>query len=171
MRNFLFTCFILFFGISSLAQETKIVDVIDNLTVRWDQGAINLKSYQGIQEFCLDEDYKNETTFLLDEIHHWDTSLYFIVQRKFEENEDEEAMETLRDIEKLESDYSTINFKNFIENECTQLKIIQDNFDQKKVKQYEKDIRKFEKELVKYIDNITYRIDIIDEHIHHLNLE
>jgi len=154
------------------AQENvNIVSIIDDLTVRWDQGAINLKTYQGIQEFCLDADYQQETTDLLDEIHHWDTSLYFIVQRKFDVDKDEEAAETLKDIEALETEYSTLNFKQFIQNECGMLKVIEKSFDQETLKKYEKDIRQFEKELVKYVNSITYRIDIIDEHVHHLKLD
>ena len=154
------------------AQKSEnIVDIIDDLTVRWDQGAINLKTYQGIQEFCLNSTYQKQTTELLDEIHHWDTTLYFIVQQKIDTNKDKEAAETLKDIERLETEYSTIRFKEFIQNECTQLKVIEDSFDEATVKRYEKDIRHFEKELVKYVNSITYRIDIIDEHIHHLKFD
>ena len=154
----------------SQAQE-NIVAVIDDLTVKWDQGAINLKTYQGVQEFCLSEKYKKTTMDLLDEIHHWDTTLYFIVKNKFDENKDKEAKATLEDIERLEEEYSTVNFKLFIQEECTQLKVIEESFDNATVKQYESDIKKFEKELIKYVNNITYRIDIIDEHIHHLNFD
>jgi len=152
-------------------EEDRIVAIIDDLTVRWDQGAINLKTYQGIQEFCLNQAYQNETVELLDAIHHWDTSLYYIVQRKFDTNKDKEAAATLADIEKLETEYSTINFKKFIQDECMQLKVIEDSFDQETIKQYEKDIRQFEKELVKYVNSITFRIDIIDDHIHHLKFD
>ncbi|NQZ79261.1 MAG: hypothetical protein HRT61_24545 [Ekhidna sp.] len=153
------------------AQNKSIVKVIDNLTVKWDETAIRLKNYQLIQEFCLTPSFKSETIELLDEIHHWDTTLYFIVQEKFDINEDKEAAATLADIEKLETEYSTINFKAFIQKECDMLKVINDSFDQQTVKKFEKDIRAFEKELVKYINSITYRIDIIDVHVHHLHLE
>lgn len=168
MRRIL-SVFLLFFGTTLFAQEVDIVSIIDDLTVRWDETAIKLKNYQGIQEFCLTKSYKTATLNLLDDIHHWDTTLYFIVQEKFDISQDKEAELTLIDIEKLETQYSTANFKAFISAECSELKVIQDSFDSSSVKQYEKDIRKFEKELVKYLNSITYRIDIIDEHIHHLN--
>lgn len=171
MRNILVILYLIA-SISGYTQEKPgIVTVIDNLTLRWDQGAINLKTYQGIQEFCLDASYQSDVIELLDEIHHWDTTLYFIVQQKFDAKKDKEAAATLSDIEKLESEYSTINFKTFIQDECTQLKVIEDSFDQATIKQYEKDIRQFEKELIKYVNSITFRIDIIDEHIHHLKLD
>ena len=156
----------------TFSQESKnIVKVIDNLTVRWDETAIKLKNYQGIQEFCLTPKFKKETIQLLDKIHHWDTTLYFIVQEKFDTNNDKEAAATLEDIEKLETEYSTENFKMFIQKECDALKVINDSFDQQTIKKYEKEIKAFEKELVKYINSITYRIDIIDEHVHHLKLD
>ncbi|MEQ8905234.1 hypothetical protein [Ekhidna sp.] len=171
MKNLLYIVFLMC-GLSAAAQkksEVDIVAIIDDLTVRWDETAIKMKNYQGIQEFCLTEKFRYETIELLDDIHHWDTTLYFIVQEKFDTSKDKEAAATLEDIEKLETEYSTANFKSFITEECGILKVIQDNFDKETVKQYEKDIRKFEKELVKYLNSITYRIDIIDEHIHHLD--
>lgn len=166
------TLLLVMMGLNAIAQqEANIVTIIDDLRYRWDAEAISLKNYQGIQEFCLTEDYRQKTIELLDAIHHWDTSLYFIVKNKYDQSQDREAAATLEDIEKLESEYSTENFKHYITNECGELKIIRESFDQATIRQYEKDIKKFEKELVKYINSITYRIDIIDEHIHHLNLE
>ncbi|WP_436516587.1 hypothetical protein [Ekhidna sp. To15] len=152
-------------------QSPNIVKVIDALTVQWDETAIALKDYQGIQNFCTSETNRKKTIKLLDQIHHWDTTLYFTVQSKYEGTQDAEAEATLKDIEKLETEYSTQNFKTFILDECTMLKEIDDSFDKQTVKQYEKEIKKFEKELVKYLNSITYRIDIIDEHIHHLKLD
>ncbi|WP_421764668.1 hypothetical protein [Ekhidna sp.] len=172
MMKKLLLVFLMLSMLNSFSQKKfNIVQVIDNLTVRWDETAIKLKNYQGIQEFCLTENYRLKTIDLLDAIHHWDTTLYFIVQEKFDTSQDKEAAATLEDIEKLETEYSTENFKQFITTECGALKIIQDSFDKETVKKYEKDIKKFERELVKYINSITYRIDIIDEHIHHLNFD
>lgn len=170
MKKLTFIC-LFSIGFLTQAQETNIVKVIDALTVQWDETAITLKDYQGIQNFCSSEKLRTETVELLDEIHHWDTTLYFTVQSKYEGTQDAEAEATLKDIEKLETEYSTVNFKAFILNECTMLKEIDDSFDTKTIKQYEKEIKKFEKELVKYLNSITYRIDIIDEHIHHLKLD
>ena len=164
--------FLFFFAsLVSYAQEEKnIVSVIDNLTIKWDETAISMKTYQDIYNFCEDKSYQKSTTKLLDAIHHWDTTLYFIVKNKFDVKKDREAAATLSDIEKLETEYSTANFKAFIQNECTDLKIIDSNFDDETVRQYEKEIKAFEKELVKYINSITKRIDLIDAHVHHLEL-
>lgn len=162
----------LFSSISLAAQDdVSIVVIIDDLTVRWDETALKMRTYQDIHNFCEEEDYRTKTIALLDNIHHWDTTLYFIVRGKYAENEDDEAEATLRDIERLETEYTTENFKSFIQQECTMLKVIESHFDQETVKSYEKEIKKFEKELNKYVTTITSRIDIIDEHIHHLDLD
>ncbi|MEQ9007893.1 MAG: hypothetical protein RLP12_08420, partial [Ekhidna sp.] len=84
MKNLLYIVFLMC-GLSAAAQkksEVDIVAIIDDLTVRWDETAIKMKNYQGIQEFCLTEKFRYETIELLDDIHHWDTTLYFIVQEK-----------------------------------------------------------------------------------------
>ena len=153
------------------AQEKSIVTIIDDLTIKWDRTAIELRTYQSIQNFCEDVEYRAYTTDLLDKIHHWDTTLYFIVQNKFDINQDKEAAATLRDIETLETDYTTEKFKGFIQEECETLKVIESHFDPERVKKYENEIKSFEKESNRYILSITERIDIIDEHVHHLNLE
>lgn len=167
--TFLFSC-LLTLSYAKAQENGTITEVIDELTMRWDQGAINLKTYQGIQEFCLNANYQYQTNDLLDEIHHWDTLLYFIVQKKFDVHKDKEAAKTLLDIEKLETEYSTLNFKKFIQEECSSLKVIEKSFDASIVNKYEKEIRLFEKELVKYVNTITFRIDIIREHMHHLKI-
>ena len=169
--KFLTVLFVLSLNLTVSAQRKyKIVEIIDNLRYDWDQTAISLKDYQGIQNFCETEDHRKKTLELLDAIHHWDTTLYFVVKEKYDQTKDKEAEATLKDIERLESNYTTINFKEFIQQECDQLKVIHDHFDEQTVKDYEKAIRKFEKELIFYLNSITDRVDIVDEHIHHLDL-
>lgn len=151
-------------------QRADIVTIIDNLTIRWDQKAIALKDYQGIQNFCENSQDREATFDLLDQIHHWDTTLYFIVTSKFDLNKDKEAAATLKDIESLETEYTTEQFKAFIQEECLRINAIEGSFESGNVKQYEKHIKKFQKELDTYINSITNRINIIDEHVHHLKL-
>ena len=165
-------CSLLFIALSATSQRKySIVKVIDDLRYSWDEAAIALKDYQGIQSFCANKADKEKTLKLLDDIHHWDTTLYYVVKKKYEETQDKEAEITLRDIETLETDFTTLKFKEFIQDECGQIKVIRDDFDEVTIKQYEKAIRKFEKELIAYINIITERIDNIDEHIHHLYLD
>lgn len=171
MRKIVGIILIAFCFNSNAQEEVGIVTIIDDLTVRWDQAAIKLKTYQGVQNFCETKEYREKTMNLLDNIHHWDTSLYFIVKEKYAENQDAEAVATLKDIESLEVDYTTESFKVFIQEECGMVKTMEKNFQNETRKEYEKDVKRFEKELIKYVNSITTRIDIIDEHIHHLKLD
>lgn len=163
---------ILFTLCSSLlfAQETEIAKTIDALTLKWDSNAIKLETYAGLGEFCSQSSYRKEIISLLDEIHHYDTLLYGIVTRKFDANQDAEASATIKDIDKLESEYTTKAFKKFIHQECNTYNDIEKNLGSKKGKPYEKEVKKLEKELIKYVDEVTKQIDLIDEHVHHLHI-
>lgn len=163
---FLFTC------LTSVAQEEEnIVEIIDELTLKWDTEALTLKTYKGLQAYCSTRPYRDKTIKLLDQIHHYDTLLYGIVSRKYQSSKDEEADATLKDIETLEVEYTTKNFKRFIHRECNGVNEIEQNFGRAGGEEYNREVKKLEKELAKYVESITNRIDIIDEHIHHLKLD
>jgi len=171
MKIIVLLCLVISTLFSAAQEKVPITEIIDDLTVKWDEKAITLRTYQDIHNFCGAVEDRATTVELLDQIHHWDTTLYFIVRNKYADKKDKEAEATLRDIEMLETEYTTENFKHFIQDECASLKVIEDDFDGEMVRAYEKEILKFEKELVKYVVSITSRIDIIDEHIHHLALD
>ncbi len=156
----------------SFCQEKEdIVKIVDELTLKWDTQAVELKTYKGLQSYCSTKPYRDKTIELLNKIHHYDTLLYGIVNRKYDESEDEEAKLTLKDIQKLEADYTTQNFKAFIHRECNGVNEIERNYGKAGGDTYQKEVKKLEKELSKYVESITERIDIIDEHIHHLKLD
>ncbi len=154
----------------SAQEEKNIVEIVDDLTIKWDEQAETLKTYKGLQTYCSTKPYRDRTIKLLDEIHHYDTLLYGIVSRKYKDSKDSEAQATLKDIEKLEVEYTTKNFKAFIHRECNGVNEIERNYGREGGSVYEKEVKKLEKELSKYVVSITQRIDIIDEHIHHLKL-
>lgn len=163
---------LLFSSLFSFAQdENNIVETVDALTLKWDNQALSLKTYMGLQTYCSTKPYRDETIALLNEIHHYDTLLYGIVQRKYAESEDQEAKLTLKDIKKLEGEYTTKNFKAFIHRECNGVNEIERNYGKAHGSTYEKEVKKLEKELRKYVESITERIDIVDEHIHHLTFD
>jgi 3-phosphoglycerate kinase len=146
------------------------VKIIDELTIKWDNAALELETYNGLKIYCSTKPYRDETIRMLNKIHHYDTLLYGIVNRKFKDKKDPEAEMTLRDIKKLEEEYTTKNFKAFIHRECNSVNEIEKNYGRYGGEKFEKEVRKLEKELAKYVLSITSRIDIIDEHIHHLKL-
>ena len=169
MKNIvlIFTC-ICCLSISVYAQdESDVLMTIDDLRYQWDDEAVNLESFEGMEKFCHEKKYKKEITDLLNSIHHYDTLLYGIVTEKYSQTEDLQAKEALNDILLVESEFTTLNFLDFLEEECVKVVKVEKN-----IKKHDDDvdskIRKLEKELFKYIDSVTERIDLIDENVHHL---
>lgn len=167
----LFFLSILLVSMSSYAQDEDIVAIIDDLTIKWDKQAKSLEKYSGMKYYCTSETYRDKTIGLLDKIHHYDTVLYNIVSEKYEGVKDKEAASTLKDILTVETDYTTPNFKSFLGQECDRFKEIEEKYDKSSGSPYYKEVEKLEKELAKYVINVTKRIDLIDEHVHHLKLD
>ncbi|MEQ8580177.1 MAG: hypothetical protein RIC30_06395 [Marinoscillum sp.] len=149
----------------SQEKDEDIVTIIDDLTIQWDNSAEKLRTYEGLMDYCRNKAYRDNTILLLKEIHHYDSSLYRIVQSKFKTSEDPEAKATLDDISTLETDYTTGAFLAFLRQECTSLN---DNERNKTMDDYKKVAKELEKEMRKYVEAITKQIDVVDEHIHHL---
>ena len=168
----LFACiFLCLLCFCSTAQDKNIVKTIDDLTVKWDKRAEDLTGFSGLKYYCTAEVYRNETIELLDKIHHYDTVLYQVISEKYENIKDKEAKETLKDILTVETEYTTPNFKAFLSQECEQFTEIGEKYNQSSGSKYYDEIEKLEKELAKYVENVTTRIDLIDEHVHHLKLD
>lgn len=171
MKKPLTLLYLLIVSLFTFAQDASIVKIVDDLTQQWDKQALQLETYSGLKYYCTAEKYRDKTINLLDEIHHYDTLLYGIVTRKYADTKDKEAEITLKDIIKVEADYTTKSFKEFLQKECDGFTQIEENYSREDGSKYYKEAEKLEKELAKYVETITLRIDLIDEHIHHLQLD
>lgn len=160
-----FTFLVLCTITSVQAQGEDIVKIIDDLTIKWDEEAKTLETYDGLHRYCRDRAYRDNTIALLNSIHHYDSSLYSIVKEKYAANQDPEAKATIDDIEKLELDYATKRFLNFLRSECMSFN---DNENNKNIAGYDEMIQEIELEMVDYVEAITKQIDLVDEHVHHL---
>lgn len=171
MRLTMILCFALigcYHTIQAQDESENIVEIIDELTMSWDKEAANLGQYSGLSEYCTDRTYRVQMVRLLNKIHHYDTVLYQTVKAKFDEKSDAEAKATLDDIEHVEEKYTTKNFLDFLHQECNKFNDVEKNYGKKGGNKYIKETASLEKEAGKYIEVITQRIDLIDEHVHHL---
>lgn len=157
-------------GIYGQETDSEVAKTIDKLRYAWDDEANSLETYSGLGQFCGESAYRKQIITMLDEIHHYDTLLFGIVTRKYTASQDKEAKATIDDIETLEVDYTTKAFKRFIHKECNTYNEIENNFGAAKGEEYEAEVNQLEEELKKYVESITKRIDIIDEHVHHLHI-
>lgn len=149
-------------------EDKDIVTIFDDLRENWDQEAVKLETYEGLKDFCRIKPYRENVIELLDNIHHYDTTLYQTVKAKFDLDQNPEAKATLDDIEELEKDYRTRSFLKFLHKECNTFNDIERNYGRSKGPEYEKEVTKLEKEMVKYVEAIKELVDVIDDHIHHL---
>ena len=167
---FLITC-----SFISKAQEEAsakdIVAIVDDLRYKWDKEAVDLGRYIGLKYYCTADVYRDRIITLLDKIHHYDTLLYGVVNRKYESTKDKEAKNTIKDIITLEADYTTLSFKEFLEKECGEFKEAEDNLSKASGSKYYDEVARIEKELGKYVKSVTQRIDIVDDHIHHIKFD
>ncbi|WP_422358783.1 hypothetical protein [Reichenbachiella sp.] len=171
MKNFLLTFLLATLSTLSLtAQENTndIIFIVDELRTTWDIEALKMEKYDGMREYCHSKPYRKKILDLLDQIHHYDTTLYYTVNDKYDVSSDPEAKETLEDIMTLETVYTNPNFVAFLKKECEKVIHIEKNMAKKDSGGFDKDISALEEELIEYIDAVTERVDLVDEHIHHL---
>ncbi len=156
--------------IKASAQE-NVGEKIEELTLAWDGEADKLATYEGLTEFCTVEPYRNRMIETLRGIHHYDSVLYDVISKKARYGGgDAEMKKTLKDIEKFETDFSIKEFLVFLHEECNARNDIERNA-KKTGENKDAEAYVLETELNKYVKNITKRIDILREHVHHLNIK
>jgi hypothetical protein len=163
--KYILTITLTLFMFNSFSQDTGLVEKLDELRNRWDAKAEEMKTFEGLAQYCKQSDFRIELTTMLNDIHHYDSVLFKTVKEKFNLSKDKEAKATIEDIEKLEMDYKTRSFQKFLRKECAQYNEAEQN---KAFGEYEQDRKRIEKELAAYIKEITRQIDLVDEHAHHL---
>lgn len=155
---------------SAFSQE-NIGAKLEELTLAWDGEAEKLATYDGLSEFCTVEPYRARMIETLKGIHHYDSVLYDVITKKARYGGgDSEMKKTLKDIEKFESEYSIRDFLNFLHEECNARNDIERNA-RKTGEDKDAEAYVLETELGKYVKHITKRIDVIREHVHHLNIK
>ncbi len=159
----------------SLAQE-PVGKIIKDLTFQWDNEALSLADYQGLQQFCRDAEYRNSIVKLLKDMHHYDSVLYKRLSKAARfGNADKEVKKTLSDIEEFESEYDVRNFLVFLKDECNSARDLERNRDdlEDEIGENSYDEQRYilELELQKFIKSTTKRADLIVKHVEHLHLE
>ena len=173
MKTIFFSAFLLI-SICGFAQEEERLDEkIDQITYDWDLEADKLSSYEGLQQLCLDEQYRNKILTLLNEIHHYDSVLYDVLLKLSRTSSDREIKKTLKDIKKFEEEYDTQNFISFMSDECKVMREIEKNAkataNDVGYNSYDGQVYLLETELFKYVHHVTSRVDKIRLHVHHLS--
>jgi len=165
-------------SLSVFAQENKetLGKKIDEITFNWDLESINLNSYEGLQKFCNEKEYRYEVIGLIKEIHHYDSVLYRRLKKANRlGGAKKDVKKAIKEIEKFEKDFSAKKFIAFLREECINTKDIEKHADERKndlaSESYDGQILIVENLLNKYIKHITKRVDHVREHVHHLHIK
>jgi len=164
------TLLLLAFGCLTMAHAQSVTAKMDELTAKWDTEAEKLSTYAGLSQFCTSAAYRNDVISTLKGIHHYDSMVYDIISKKAKYgNASDEIKKTLKDIEKVQTEYSMKSFLVFLSEECKARSEIEKNAKQTG-EDKDAEVYVLETELAKYVKHITKQIDLIDDHIHHLNI-
>ena len=153
--------------------DERLDDKIDQITYDWDLEADKLSSYEGLQNLCTDETYRQKIFSLLNDIHHYDTVLYGVLIKLQKTSKDKEIVKALKDIKKFEKEYNTKSFIHFMNEECKVLIDIEKHADDTRNEvgytSYSGQVYLLETELFRYVKHVTDRVDKIRKHVHHIS--
>jgi len=161
---------LLAFGSLTMANGQSVTAKMDELTAKWDAEAEKLSTYDGLSQFCTSAAYRTDVISTLKGIHHLDSMLYDMISKKSKYgNATDEIKKTLKDIEKVQTEYSMKSFLVFLNEDCKARNEIEKNA-KKTGEDKDAEVYVLETELSKYVKHITKQIDLIDDHMHHLNI-
>lgn len=151
-------------------------DRFDEIAGVWLEKSGQLKTYQGVNEYCLSPEFRKSVDETLRLIHHFDSLILKKLNDPIESsgNNMKEEKKTIKNLEKLESDYSIINFIDQMKSSCLFRNDIEGNADRIKnsiaEESYDGKILILENELRNYLLRIDKLVLRIDDNLHLLHL-
>lgn len=175
MKKILISSLFISLSVYSFSQSETLGQKIDQVTFDWDIKSVELNSYEGLSQFCIEKEYRGELIQLLNDIHHYDSVLYNRLLKASRISNDKAIDKAIKDIEKFEEDYSMRKFIHFLHEECKARNDIEKHAKDLKSEigseSYSGQIYIIEIELNKYIKHITKRVDLVRKHAHHLHVK
>ncbi len=158
-----------------MAQQSNLVAGLDQATEKWLTISEEIKTYEGLKKYCLNQEFNDNVLNTLNTLHHFDTVIYNVLVKKYRVNKDHEIKKTLDEIKEFESEYNPSKFAHFLNEECGARRHIE--HDKKETihdigaESYDGQIELLETELYRYVKGITKVAERIKNHSHHLHLE
>jgi hypothetical protein len=157
--------------------EEKIEEHYDEMTESWLFVSEELKSYEGLQRFCTNKEFRYSTIDLIKEIHHYDSLIFSLITELslYNEISDKDYKTMLKSLEKFEGKYTIKDFIDHLRDSCLERVEIEKNQDELE-KDYANESYDGRRlvlmtDIEKYLNHIDKRILDIDEHLHLINLD
>lgn len=102
------------YGVRSIEDEYRFV------TEKWLEVSDNLKEYEGLSDYCNNEDYQRFTMEILTLLHEYNDVVYEILTDPYTDkySSQQEYAKILKDIKKFESKEVREAFKEFMDDNC-----------------------------------------------------
>ena len=155
--------------------QPSIEDYYDELTTDWVELSDVLKTYEGLSEFCVNQEFRDYSMSLLASIHHVDSIVLDFLKEPATERVigTHEYHATLKEIHKMEIEYSSWEFMNFLRESCLERKELEKNKrDQGPATAqsgFDGEILVLETSLNKYLKHVDKRVRNMGDHIHRIH--
>lgn len=165
--------FLVFLMIVASVRAQSTIEVFDELTYKWDLEAEKLSTYEGLLEFCGNDDYRYSTIDILKSIHHYDSLLYKSLQQaRRRDRHNHNINKTIKEIENFERNYTTKNFIHFLHGDCNKSTDLEKHSSELRKDSgegsYDNQVYVLEVELGRYVHHVTKKVDHIRSLTHHL---
>lgn len=155
------------------ANSQSMEDVEKNytlLTEEWLKISYQLKSYEGLSEYCKDPSAKNRTSYVLSTLHHYDSVLLSLMEDPTLNIDHKEYKKTVKEIEGFETKYSVKKTNEMLSESCLERRSLErDKEDLAKdigIYSYDGQVLNLETMLQRYLNHIDKKIVDIEEHLH-----
>lgn len=157
--------------------NTTITDEFDLMVSDWLLRSEALRTYEGINEYCVNERFRNSVNTVLNSIHHYDS---LIMQQLADPtvigyNSHKNQQKTLKDIYKFELKYDAKGFIDEMRGDCRFRNEIELHASELRngvgLESYDSKVLLLETRMQKYLKEVDKLVVKIDDHLHLLHLE
>lgn len=163
---------------SSLAQtSSKLEEDFDLLTSEWLNVSGELKTYSGLNRFCINADFRQETMDILGLLHHYDSLvLQILLDPSYDlDISHREYKHTIKDIQKFEEEFSIKKFIDHLRESCAARNELERSKDDlvkgSNVHSYDGQILVLETDIRRFLNHIDKKVIAIDDHLHMIHVD
>ena len=172
--------FILLFIPSALKAQSEVeiplADQFDAVAIEWIDKTKYLKTYQGVNEYCQNPNFRKSVNKLLVTIHSYDS----LIVNKLDDPSAylgwnmKEEKKTRSDIASFEKDFQLDDFIDEMREACLFRNEIEENSENLKngvgIESYDAKVMVLETEVSRYLNKIDKLVLRIDDHLHVLDI-
>ena len=169
----MFLCGLLAFA--AKAQNPEVIeDEFEDLTAQWLEQSDILHQYEGVDSYCQEPEFRNSVNTVLDAVHHYDS----LIMQKLNDPvlalsvDYKEQKKTIKDIAKLELEYSTQDFIEHMREACVFRNEIEADAENLKknsgAESYDAKVLVLETETQRYLNHIDKLVTKVEDHLHYL---